>query len=194
MKSFTDPATPTLECRFQPGPLWLALIGCGVFVALGLALLTGLIGGAPTSIDAIAGKVIGALCVLFFGGISVLALASISRTGGGTVVVVDDDGVYDRRIGPQPIPWSEIRGVELKRGPTLPSLYLRFLELDAVDPDRFRHGSPGLLTRLADRVNRFYGFKPLVISAAVLDHDLEEIEAAIRLRLRETSDPPSRPW
>ena len=181
----TNPDTPTrLECRFSRGPLLLAFLGSAVFVVLGLALLTGLIGGGPTPLDRAAGKVIGALCVLFFGGTSLAALVTVLRTGPGTVVAVTDEGLFDRRIGPQPIPWSEIRGVAIRRGPTLPSLYLRFLELDVVEPDRFRHGSPTSMTRLGDRLNRLYGFKPLVISAAVLDHGIEEIEAAIRSHLK----------
>lgn len=180
----TNPTVPTqLECRFSRGPLLLAFLGGGLFVVLGIALLTGMIGGGPTPIDRAAGKVIGALCILFFGGISLAALVTVLRTGPGTVLAVTDAGLFDRRIGPQPIPWSEIRSVKIRRGPTLPSLVQRFLELDVVDPDRFRHGSPTAMTRLADRLNRLYGFKPLVISAAVLDHGIEEIEAAIRSHL-----------
>lgn len=180
----TSPTAPTvLDCRFSRGPLLLAFLGSGIFVVLGLALVTGVIGGAPTEFDRIGGQVIGALCILFFGGISVLAVVTIIRTGPGTVVSVTDEGFFDRRIGPEPIPWSEIRGVKMRSGPTLPSLFLRFLELDVVEPDRFRRGSPGALTRLVDRLNRVYGFKPLVVSAAVLDHGIEEIEAAIRSHL-----------
>ena len=181
----TDTTAPTpLECRFERGPLWLAILGSAVFVALGLAILTGLIEGGPTPVDRIGGKVIGALCVLFFGGTSAVALVAIFRTGEGSVVRIDEAGFFDRRIGTRPIPWSEIRGAELKRGPTLPSLGQGFVELDVIEPDRFRAGGSSWRSRLADRLNRFYGLEPLTVSAAVLDHSAEEIAAAIRSYLR----------
>jgi len=179
----TPPDVPTaparLECRVARGPLSVALLGAGVFVVLGIAILTGAIGGGPTPVDVLGGKVIGALCVLFFGGISVFALVSIAKSGGGPVLVIDDEGLFDRRIGPRPIPWSEIRGAEKRTGPTLPSLFLTFIELDVAEPDRFRRSS----SKVADRLNKLYGFKPLVLSTAVLDHGIDEVLAAIRSHL-----------
>jgi hypothetical protein len=72
-------------------------------VVLGLALVISVISGWPTPVDRAAGKVLGALCVLFFGGISLAALVTVLRTGPGTVVAITDAGLFHRRIGPQPI-------------------------------------------------------------------------------------------
>ncbi len=93
--------------------LGLSLLGIG-FVVLSLVLL-GLIGQEYTvSEPTIVGQAIGHLALVLFGG---LTLRYISQALiGGDAIRIDADGILDRAISKEVIPWEYVASIEIWSG------------------------------------------------------------------------------
>lgn len=172
-----------LECRIKKPKLLLALTGAGVFVVLGLLLVTGVISGGPeqAEVDRIGGIVIGWLVILFFGGIALYAVISQIKYQQGPVIRIDETGFFDRRISNKVIPWSAIRSARIFRGKTVYAVTLRFISLDVAHPENYiKTGAAGrLFTPLLRLFKQLYDEPGITIATTVLDRSPDAILAAI---------------
>lgn len=131
------------------------LIGIGMLVAIMLPLIRG---GAWT----VGGPVIG-----------LLVLLSQYFQPKGTVLIVDKQGVHDRRLGTQMIPWRYISGVDkvVLQGVTYVNIHLTLAGEEFVHLPLWRQALTPLLKML--------GLAPVHVTASGLDARPEEIYSAI---------------
>lgn len=171
-----------LECYIKKPNLIFSLIGAGFFVFLGILVVTGTIGvtEASTEIDRIFGIGLGWACILFFGGIAVIALKQNRQSNRGPVVRIDETGFLDRRIGSQPIPWTAIRAARISSGETLYAAHTRYISLDVAEPEAYiTQGFVHLFPRLNRVLKKLYDEPGISISTSLLDQSPETILAAI---------------
>jgi hypothetical protein len=120
---------------------------------------------------------VGWLGVIFFGGC--LAGVLVQLFSGGPVIVIDDVGVLDRRLGVGPIRWQDISSVsliEIKRQ--------RFISLWLRNEDEYLSRAGGWREGIV-RANRAMGFSPFCLSFTGLTPGLDEAYARIRTKVPE---------
>jgi hypothetical protein len=88
----------------------LLLLGAAGFVAFGVLLALGLVGGE----DGIAARGLGCVAVLFFGAAGYRGVRQLVARD-PVVIRVGPAGFHDRRLSSEPIPWDNIDGFSLHR-------------------------------------------------------------------------------
>lgn len=157
------------------------LIGSLIFVAIGLLIVTGVIGPNEDAaeIDRIGGIVIGWLTILFFGGISLISLRFLFMKD-ETVIIMDETGFYDKRVCVKPIPWTEIRKARVFSGKTLYAFPQKFISLDVTNPDEYlKKKSYPCLSSLFKLLKLLYDEPGITISTSILGQSTETILSAI---------------
>lgn len=110
------------------------IIVAGVMVAAAAWLIT----EDPAALQTTQPEVLMVMCVIamvFYGVFAVRWMRELFRVG--PVVEIDMDGIVDRRLGPDTIPWSAVRGIKLVKAGRRPVLAL---EVDV---------PPGALSRVS---------------------------------------------
>jgi hypothetical protein len=102
----------------------------------------------------------------------------------GPVLTIGDDGILDRRLGPDPVPWDEIT-----RLATVRVWGHDVLELKLTGPERFL-APPALVTRILVPVHRAMGLSPLLVSPAELDASFGDLLHAVRRFRPESAESP----
>ena len=100
-------------------------------------------------------------------------------------LVIDGEGIEDRRLGLGKIPWSEIRELRLVRMHRVP-----LLALSLRDPAPWLERLPRL-RRFAARTNQRMGLSPFVISLAATKQKAEAVHAIVREHLARVHGPNS---
>jgi len=102
--------------------------------------------------------------------------------GGGAVLRISDDGIFDRRIGPHTIPWSEIEEIYLFRARSQ-----RFIAVVVKDPQRY--AAP---QRWADKlslwINLRIGLPQFSLSLMGLNGSASRVLSAVLAHLPEQYD------
>ena len=157
-----------MECRTSKAKL------------LGLFGLTCIMVGASyfcTTLPDPLPRVFGWIGVAFFGLGFVAFPVMFFRTG--PQVVVDDQGIEDRRMKIGVIPWQDIRSLSIGSVNSA-----KFLCVDLVDPEKYLSRLPPWKRRLA-AANEALGFSALSISFAGLSPGLNEVWAYVQGRARQ---------
>lgn len=153
------------------------LAGAVAFVATTLAVtLFAIAAGLP--VWAVAPPM--ALIAVFFG----IAAVTYARRFSGTepVLTIDDNGVYDRRLGPRPVPWEAVTRLETVRvwGHDV-------LELKVSEPQRYL-APPATVTRILTPIHRLMGLSPLLVSPGDLEASFGDVLFAVRRFRSEGAD------
>lgn len=93
----------------SPWKMILVVLGCALFVAGSLLMITGVITGRRMGLDA---PVVGWIGLSVFGAFMLLALWRVITTR-GPVVTVSPKGLHDTRISAKVIPWDAVLGVSV---------------------------------------------------------------------------------
>ena len=163
------------EARVSVGRTLLYFAGSVGFAAIGLwfvmrpDMLSGPDGppwlrGAPWAV-----MTLGAVCILFFGMIGVIALRQLARRE--AVVEIDAQGIRWRRWSDAVIPWDAISELAVTQ-----MMNQRFVSLWLVDASAYP--STHMMGNLAG-ANRGMGFGDIAIAPAGLDQGVEAMLAAI---------------
>ncbi len=144
-------------------------------LALGVLLLTAMSGLAVWS-GTLAGYWVGGLGLAFFGLGGVLALGRELQPG--PRVVINNQGIEDRRLGTGLIRWREILDVSIRTVQQHP-----FLCIDLVDPEKQLAKMP-LWRRPICRVNRLMGFPEIAIDLHLLEANVDEVWQYVSSRHR----------
>jgi hypothetical protein len=122
-------------------------------------------------------QAVGWLGVAFFGLCFVAILFQLFRQG--PTVVIDEFGVFDRRLGVGPIPWEDIASVSAAqvKSQRLILLWLRNEDQYLSHVSAWRH-------RLA-AANRALGFSPFCMSFTGLTPGFDEAYGRLRARVPE---------
>lgn len=148
------------------------------FVALGLYLIF-----LNRNADLLE-QLIGLFCAGFFGLTLVTWLADLSIRG--PVLVIDRDGLWDKRMSRRPIPWTEIRDAYIRK-----VKYTRFINLDLVDPKPYLP-SPLSFRGLLARLNPMMGYSAMTIATLPLTGSAQEVLSTIEgYRAQAASSDPS---
>lgn len=153
----------TIEIESAPRKL-LLLVGLGLFMTAGGAVLA--FGGLPGRGSTPYAHFIGYVSVVFFGAVTILALSRLV-TRRGPVITITTEGICDRRVAGNFIPWRAVTRISTWRFQRQSIMVL------TIDPAI----EPALqLTRVARwsrGANRAVGIDGLSISAQGLktDHD-----------------------
>ena len=104
---------------------------------------------------------------VFIGCVAVKSIVVMLRPG--IRVIVDDDGIEDRRLRIGVVPWEEITAIELCwTGPA------KYLCVEVLDPDKYLARMP-LHVRLATRANALLGYPPITMTFAGLSPGISEV-------------------
>ena len=147
--------------------------------SLGLLLMTAALLGTCwfcTTLPGWDAQAVGWVGLAFFGLAGVMLVRQAVRIG--PVVVIDADGLTDRRLGVGPIGWQEITGY---RTVTVEST--RLLCLDLAEPDQFL-GRLSAWKRVAAAANRRMGFGDVCVGFVGLSPGIDEAEVVVRRWLR----------
>jgi hypothetical protein len=157
-----------MECRTSI-PRTLGMAGLGVLMILASYYVartaSGLTQGA------------GWFGVVFFACGLVVILVQLFRRG--PIVVLDESGVFDRRLGVGRIPWQDISSVSVTqiRSQRFISLWLR-------NEEEYLSRFPGWKSTLG-RASEKIGYSPFLLSLAGLTPGLDEAYAYIRAKVPE---------
>ncbi|GII59046.1 hypothetical protein Pth03_74350 [Planotetraspora thailandica] len=141
----------------------LVLLACILFVVFGALMGLGLLGES----DGLFARVVGWMAVL----LGVVAASKWLRqlwAGDPVVVAVGPEGIHDRRLSAQPIPWDDIDGIAVHQVRRTRFLILRMTP-EAVR--RHVHSAPSKLG------TRMYGGPG--IATIGLDRSFDELVAAV---------------
>lgn len=116
---------------------------------------------------------------VFFGLVSVKIAVDMLRPG--TRVIVNDEGIEDRRLRIGVVPWEEITAIELRWMGSA-----KFLCVEVLDPDKYVARMP-LHVWLATRANALLGQPPLTIAFGGLSPGIREVWEYVK-----THHPPPR--
>jgi len=149
----------------------LPLIGASVLMtALGAAIVLDVL---PDSQAGIVHRVVGGLGVLLFG-LGTIAWLWRQLGSGGAVLTISPEGIRDRRIAPETIPWSAIRRIF-----TWEYSGQRILVLD-VDPAVERTLHLSRIARWTRRANRKLGADGLCVATHGLKIKYDELFELVR--------------
>ena len=152
----------------------LVLIGASaILAALGAAIALDLL---PDSQAGIVHRVIGGAGVLFFG-LGTIAWLWRQLGSRGAVLTISPEGIRDRRIAPDTIPWSAIRRIF-----TWERSGQRILVLD-VDPAVERTLHLSRIARWTRGANRKLGANGLCVATHGLEIGYDELFELVRQRL-----------
>ena len=129
-------------------------------------------------------RIVGWVGVVFFGLGLCVALRDILRRG--PVVVINEEGIEDRRLWSGAIPWDEIEDVTVEQVKGSGSSS-RFLAVHVEDPDRYLIQAP-FYRRWLMRLNPALGFPKLCIGFVNLSPGLDDAMACIRRLLPKADD------
>lgn len=123
-------------------------------------------------------------CALFFGGGALcFVFRALDRR---PQVVLDDEGLFDRRLRVGPVPWERIEGAALVRVYGSAVLCLRVDAVERLAPGRERRW------RAASRAGRRLGLGDLCVGLDGLDARPEEVLRRVRARIGGGRLPPDR--
>lgn len=162
----SQPDIPPLACSASPvKSILLALIGI-LFVVFS---------GFMTTWSAPAQQIVGWLGIAFF--TPCLFAVALESARSGPVVVIDDEGITDRRLRVGTIPWKEIEDISIGSVNRQ-----RFLSVHVRDPNVFLARMP-FYARWLGRANTLMGFAPITLGFAGLTPGIDEVVRAIEARL-----------
>jgi hypothetical protein len=165
--------TVYLSARYRLGELALYALGAALFVALGLFFLT-VKAPEPGSTNWVAFTV-GVVTALVFGFLLIAAVVRILDRR--QILVIDDEGIRDLRLGPHVIPWTEIHGIlEYPVNPEAFFLAQAYFAIEVDNPRRFVSTS---FLRSLLQANRIFGFPGLNIGSQGLDVSRNALRAAL---------------
>ncbi|HEX3314436.1 MAG TPA: STM3941 family protein [Gemmataceae bacterium] len=144
---------------------------------LGLFLLTCALGAGSyfcTTLPSLKAQIAGWLGVAFFG-LGAVAVP-VRALRGGPQVVIDDDGIDDRRLNVGVIRWEDIRSLSIG---TVKSS--KFLCIEVAEPEKYLRVLPAWKRKLAE-LNGALGFPPLTISFTGLSPGIDEVWDHLQLR------------
>jgi len=145
---------------------------------LGVLMIAASYFAARTGVGLI--QVVGWFGVAFFSLCFVAILFQLFRQG--PTVVIDEIGVFDRRLGVGRIPWEDIASVSVAqvKSQRIISLWLR-------NEDRYLSQSSAWRRRLA-AANRALGFSPFCMSFTGLTPGFDEAYGRLKRRLPERAN------
>ena len=146
---------------------------------LGLLGLTCAMVGASyfcTTLPDLAPRVFGWIGVAFFGLGFIAIPVMLFRTG--PQIVINDEGIEDRRMKIGVILWDDIRSLSIGAVNST-----KFLCVDVADPQKYLSRLPPWKRRLA-AANGSLGFPPLSISCSGLSPGVEEVWAYLQAQGR----------
>lgn len=165
----------TRRYRQSPGKTSLLLLSSLVFVAGGLF---GTINLDPTR-DL--GAYISYLTLAFFGPCAVAILIRFI-TLRGDVLFISPDGIRDRRLAPETIPWTAILGIS-----TFAYQGQRILILH-LDPEVEAQLRLPLLSRLTRRANAAIGLNGLCVATVGLDITFDQLLSVTRAYMKTAAE------
>ena len=166
--------TVYLSARYRLGELALYALGAALFVALGLFFIT-VKAPEPHSGTNWVALAVGLATALFFG--FLLIAAVVKMIDRRLILVIDDEGIRDLRIGPHVIPWTEIHGIlEYPVNPNALILAQAYFAIDVDNPRRFVTTS---FLRSLLQANRMFGFPGLNVGSQGLDVSRNALRAAL---------------
>ncbi len=158
----------------------LLLVAVGLLLsALSGAIAVGLIPGG------ILAALIGAFGTLFFGAATALTLWRL-LTLPRAALVLDAEGILDRRLSPDVVPWHAIAGARVET-----IMGQSFIVL-SVDPDVETRLRVSPVQRLSRAANAGFGFEGVLIAVQDLDIDAGRLWHAI-VAYREAHEPLAEP-
>lgn len=129
-----------------------------------------------TTLPAWDAQAVGWFGLAFFGLAGVAVARQVARVG--PVVVIDADGLDDRRTGLGPVPWAEVTAVR-----TVSHKGTSFLCLTLADPDRYAGRLPRW-KRVAQAANRRLGYGDLSVGFVGLTPGVDDAGDAVRRWVR----------
>ena len=128
---------------------------------------------------------IGLICVVFFGLILLTTVRDFFIRG--PILIVDTEGVWDKRMSSLPIPWREVRKASIGK-----VKLNKFICLDLDDPEPYLP-SPLSFRGIFARLNPIMRFSQMTITTLPLTGSAEEILATIeRYRAQASESASSR--
>jgi hypothetical protein len=168
----------SIRAKYKRTKLALYALGCAAFVALGLFLVTEVAQDASYSRH-YAALPVGLASLAFFGiGLMVIVARFIDRRD---ILVIDDRGIRDLRLGINTIPWKDIQSITeytVKRQ--------TFFAIQVDEPTRYVENSG---KRFMLKANRIAGFSPLNVSAHGLGISPDELRRSLSGWLARTRAP-----
>lgn len=175
----------------------IAIAATALFAAAGLVfawIKRGPAADAGWSGSALAPVIIGAAVFFVMATLSFKQFKTLQQGKQGAVLRIDENGITDVRLGAKTIPWSAVRGVEIKdlsnakmtkhgdddarERPQRMGVVVQVENASAyIDAD-------GLLAETAKAVGAATNFDQLTLSHSGLDKTAEDIHAAVQAHLR----------
>ncbi|MGL4242071.1 MAG: STM3941 family protein [Beijerinckiaceae bacterium] len=154
-----------IEIAPSPWKILLLIALSAGFIALGFWLVATAEGGTLI-------QFLGWVLVLFFGACGILWIVQSIRYR-GAVVVIDRDGILDRRVSDAPIPWTKVEGVSTW---TLDAQRFVILKLD----EAFDHSFPTkAITRWTRGANKKLGADGITINPTGLQIGFDALLNAV---------------
>lgn len=153
--------------EFRYSPVKCAGLALAMLVLTLVPLFVAFGGEAPIGLSAVM------LCTSAFFGL--WSLAMIARLGERQVIVaLAPEGIYDKRIGPELMPWSAMRQVYVFRARSQ-----TYLAVELTSPER-HVDPPTVFDRFAVWANNTVGFPRVSVSLMGLDGSAKTIIQALR--------------
>lgn len=111
-----------------------------------------------------------------------LSTGKLVRQGPECVIVIDDEGVLDKRLKVGKILWTDVRNVYRVNSHNIP-----FICIETRRDDFYIDRVPGITAffmRLSGKMKGIAGFSAITISAVHLDHDPDHLMALLEDRYR----------
>jgi hypothetical protein len=168
-----DPSTMPVTFRVNRTRTLLWFLVSVSFVAFGVLLLFTDLFSADFLFDS-SGRLLGLVCVLFFGFTGIKTLIQLADRG--IVVGVSPDGLYDSRIAKELIPWQVVEDLQVTTMKSHGMITARMVGF------RVKHRPEFYLRTLKaeSTMNRAAGFPPYNIGMVGLTGRFDELVGAIR--------------
>ena len=143
-----------------------------------LVLTCLMVGGSYfcTTLPGLKAQVAGWFGIAFFG-LGFIAIP-IQFFRGGPQVLIDENGIHDRRLKIGAIRWEDIRSLSIGSINSAKSLCI-----EVVEPEKYLGQMPAWKRKLA-RANRALGFPPLTISFGGLSPGVDEVWGYLQVQRR----------
>ena len=160
------PCVDEIVCHVSRRHYAIYLVGFLVMITGGILLVVFGLSLARADVGFVFAA-LGLLVTLVFGLASVRYLSEI--TSSEPRLIINDQGIVDRFLGGQLIPWSEILGFYMSHDSSSAAIFLKLR-----DPEMFA-SKRGFLGRVFRRFDRALGYEELGVSLVGLDVDSEEV-------------------
>jgi uncharacterized protein len=150
----TEPSAGRVEYRYSPGRLLRYLALCPVLVGACLFCMT---------VDDLFALVVGWAGLVFFGACTGALVARLFQRQ--VQVIIDSEGIVDRRLGCGLISWRDITRLEIKAMPSAPSN--PFICIGVTDPEYYV-SRMSTMQKLLAKTNPPLGFDQVILNPAAL--------------------------